>query len=276
MTSFRSPPQRLLEDLVRSKPQDERYLSIANQLVFDVNKFNLGRLFQDLDRNRDGILDVNDFSDPDQNRQTLLTAVYQRIRSEFDFDSNGMISFQEFVDGFILEAWLSVPPESGLTQNMTIGDELHYWATRFNRELEHRMEVFNGACRVNPGRAAKQSISMSQPVWPGSQTQAALNLLMNPNEQMEIDTDIRSGGRKSNKNNYNNGNNNFVGNNGFNSGNNKKNKSNNFNNNNTNNFNNNTNNFNNNFNNINNNAGGGSRGNRRNSNGNNPFATRRR
>ena len=161
-----SPPQRLLENLLLNKPENYRYLNLANQLVFDVNKFNLQKLFQSLDRNQDGVLNAKDFVAPDVNQQAILKAVYQRIRSEFDFDADGIVSFKEFIDGFILEAWLTIPPDGGHTVNMSIGDELHYWATRFNKELEYRMNAFNSAVRVNPGRNAKRACSQLQLMWP--------------------------------------------------------------------------------------------------------------
>ena len=65
----------------------------------DETKRQIETLFQLLDTNGDGRITVEDFATPDGEITREQRAKWEMLRSEFDFDHNGMVDPTEFING---------------------------------------------------------------------------------------------------------------------------------------------------------------------------------
>ena len=65
----------------------------------DETKRQIETLFQLLDTNGDGRITVEDFAAPDGDISREQRAKWELLRSEFDFDGNGMVDPTEFING---------------------------------------------------------------------------------------------------------------------------------------------------------------------------------
>lgn len=128
--------------LYHSLPEyHKKYLNSVIGLVYQDKKTKIQNLFNSLDVDSSGTLNRADFRcKEDHLVDAALSDIWQRIQWGFDFNNDSLVTPQEFLEGFVLEAYTA---KCGSTEvQEEYGLQLGLWVQGFNADIEQSLLDF--------------------------------------------------------------------------------------------------------------------------------------
>ena len=151
-----------------SKDAVKKLMENRVECILDRDRKRVSDLFFRLDLDKSGVLTSQDFEHPIPAVQAKLQQIWGHISNEFDFNSDGIVTLEEFLAFFVIRTLQSpCPPfdqnlaNAGRLKNM--GNILLEWERAFQQQFAAHIDRFEADLEIEGRKLADPAPVASRP-----------------------------------------------------------------------------------------------------------------